>query len=104
MLPLLSLLEEPKPSLPNPLSEVRPSAGVAVAPPGFPESPVAPRDDGLADDGLVCDASAEWSAAAMKPTSVLPTATLTPAATILPRMLKLRRAMWELWRREVRVC
>jgi hypothetical protein len=95
-LPLLSSLEEPNLSSPDP-SEVRPSAGVAAVPPELPDSAVA-------DDGLDCDASAEWSPAAMKPTSVLPTATLTPAATILPRVLKLRRAMWELWRRQVRVC
>jgi hypothetical protein len=91
MVPLVSPLEDPKPLL----------AGVAVA---ARESPVAACDDVVGDELFVCDASAEWSPAAMKPTSVLPTATLTPAATILPRMLKLRRAMWELCSRQVRVC
>lgn len=38
----------------------------------------------------------------MKPTNVLPTTMLTPAAMIRPWVLKLRRAMWELWHRPVK--
>jgi hypothetical protein len=83
--------------------------GVAVVP--LP-SPVADADgvlvdgvlvDGVLVDGvLVDDASAAWSPTAMTPTKALPTATLTPAARRRPCTLKLRRAMWELSRRQVR--
>jgi hypothetical protein len=53
---------------------------------------------------LVGVAVALWSPVAMSPTSAPPTATLTPAARMRPRVLKLRRAIRQLWRRNVRDC